>query len=66
MDDFLQLGAGSGDGKSTAGIRGAPDRDALLCSVMAKVELQRPQRFALLLAISTVDACFSSDRYIEA
>ncbi len=42
--DFLRVGLGSRHGKSPAGVGGAPYGDALLRSVMAKVEL-RSHRF---------------------
>src|SRR3954452_9294853 len=38
--DFLQVASGSGHGKSPAGVGRMPYRDALLRSVMAKVELR--------------------------
>jgi hypothetical protein len=40
--DFLQVAPGSGHGKSPAGVGGMPYRDALLRSIMAKVELREP------------------------
>ncbi len=38
--DFLRVAPGGGDGKSPAGVREASNRDALLRSLMAKVELR--------------------------
>jgi hypothetical protein len=35
----LQVASGNGHGKSPAGVRRTPNRNSLLCGIMAKVEL---------------------------